>query len=246
MKVLLLILCFALTANAQWPRVVITPKGGQVDAPPSQPLKYFTELPWLRDEGGEFCYLCTPEERLAQAKAAVARADVQFVAKIGRFNVYDIFYYFADDPTPGWKSIVVQTGADRYQEIYHDQPNEGIPIHSFVVRAGKEPLLCVVDNVFRWDEQEDCFWFSATGAVRVDFSPIWNAAQQTVQGRHAVWDHHLGARANFANLTIPVGIRSDWNNRCCVDGVVYVRFTMDHGRVIVLKTTFNPDAVFVW
>ncbi len=237
---------FALAANADWPRLVITPKGADLDTPGAQSLKYFTEYPLLRDESGDFCYLCKPEERLARAKEEKSRADLKLVGRIGRFSAYDIFYYFGDDQEPAWKSIVVQTRPNSYQEIYHDQPSEGQPNPSFLVHASKEPLLCVVDNVYRWDAQEECFWFAVDGVVRIDFTPIWKAAQKAAPAGRRVWECGLKAKTTFENMTLPVGIRYEENSRCCDKGVVNVRFKLDHGRVIVINAKFDPDASYDW
>ncbi len=232
----------AWAANADWPRMVITPKGAHVDTPVAQPLKYFTDFPWLRDEDGDFCYLCKPEERLARAKAEKTRADVKLVGKIGRFTVYDIFYYFGDEEEPGWKSIVVQTGLNAYREIYHDQPNEGRPNPSFLVHADKQPVLCVVDNVYRWDAEEQCFWFNPDGLVRIDFAPIWKAAQKAAPTGRRVWEYAVKAKTTFRNMVLPVALRDQDTGNCCdVKGVVNVHFRLDQGRVIVMDARFDPD-----
>ena len=241
-RLFLLLVWFALAANADWPRMVITPKGADVDTPAAQPLKYFTEFPWLRDEDGDFCYLCKPEERLARAKAEKARADVKLVGKIGRFTVYHIFYYFGEDERPGWKSIIVQTGPNAYREIYHDQPNEGQPNPSFLVHAAKEPVLCVVDNVYRSDVEEHCFWFNGVGVVRIDFAPIWKAAQKVAPAGRRVWEYGVKAKTAFEKMVLPVALRYQDTGNCCDDkGVVNVHFRLDHGRVVVINAKFDPD-----
>jgi len=160
--------------------------------------------------------------------------------------VSDIFYYFDDDPRPRTKSILVQTGSDSHHEIYHDQPNEGQPNPSFLVKAGKDSLICVVDNVYRWDAEEECFWFEASGVVRLNFSPVWKAAQHAIPAGRRIWEYGLKAKTSFQTMTIPVGIRGDEDSRCCTRGVVNVHFKLDRGRVVVLRTRFDADADYEW
>ncbi|MBI2686478.1 MAG: hypothetical protein HYX27_09200 [Acidobacteria bacterium] len=197
MKPLLLVVLMAAPSFAGWPRSVITPKGDRVDKPKAHDLEYFTAYPSLRDEDGGFCYLCAEEKRLEEAKKEKARAEVRRIGKLSGFTAFDVFYYFGEDPRPAWKSIIVQTGPDLYQEIYHDQPNEGQPNPSFIVKAGNAALLCVADNVYRWDAEEDCFWFGPTGVVRLDFSPVWKAAQRAAPAGRRVWEYGLKGKTTF-------------------------------------------------
>jgi hypothetical protein len=245
-KPLLLALLMAAPSVAEWPRFVITPKGDRVDKPEAHDLKYFTEHPSLRDESGDFCYLCTEEQRLAEAKKDKAKAEVRKIGKLSRFTAFDVFHYFGEDPRPAWKSIIVQTGSDLYQEIYHDQPHEGQPNPSFIVKAGKELLLCVADNVYKWDAEEDCFWLGTKGVVRLDFSPVWKSAQRATPAGRRVWEHGLRAKTTFNNLTLPVGIRHEESSRCCDRGVVNVKFKLDHGRVVVVGAEFDSNTEYEW
>src|SRR5690349_7014724 len=81
-----------------WKRHVMTPKGDWFDTPASHPLAYFTEYPALLDESGDFCYLCTPDKRLAVAKAAKGpRAEVRLVGKIRTLPIYDVYYRFQSE-----------------------------------------------------------------------------------------------------------------------------------------------------
>jgi hypothetical protein len=245
-KPLLLAVLIAGPALAEWPRLVITAKENRVDKPEAHTLAYFTEYPWLRDENGDFCYLCTEPQRRAKAKEEKARAEVRQVEELNHSTVFDVFYYFGEDTRPAWKSTIVQTGPDLYREIYHDQPNEGQPNPSFLVKAGNEALLCVRDNVYRSDAEEDCFWFATSGVVRLDFTPVWKAAQLAAPAGRRAWEYGLKAKTSFQNLTVPVGIRSQDTNKCCGRGVVNVRIKLDRGRVVVIGTDFDANAEYEW
>lgn len=244
-RAFLLIVLLALPATAQWSRLIVEPRDElRVDKPEAHPLKYFTEFPRLRDESGEFCYLCTPDKRLAEAKNEKAKTDVRLVGTTQNFAAYDVMYYFGDDSEPTWKSILVRIGPDSYREIYHDQPAEGKPNPSFLVKAGEATLLCLRDNIYRSDAVEECFWFGTDHVERLDFAPVWQAARKAVPPERRIWAYDLNPRTNFQIMTIPVGLRSDYNGRCCTTGVVYVRFKVEGGRVLVIKADFDPDAKY--
>jgi hypothetical protein len=181
---------------------------------------------------------------MASVRESKRRVELRSVGKIHGFAVYDLFYFKGDDSVPGLKSILVQTGPDAYQEIYHDVPTEGRPNPSFSVTGGRDTLLCVADN--RWDAEEECFWFATDRIVRLDFSPVWRAAQKAIPARRRVWEYNLRARTSFPLMTIPVGIRYEESSRCCDTGVVSVHFRIDRGRVIVTRTEYNPDAEYEW
>src|SRR5437588_605411 len=136
-------------AAAEWPRLVIDYQGDRVDHPVAHPLKYFTECPW-RENNGEPCSPSSSDDKIF-VKAIKARVELISVGRVRNFDVHDLFYYSKDNPKPGMKSILVQTGLDAFQEIYHDESNEGDPNPSFLVKAGSDTLLCVSDNVYRWD-----------------------------------------------------------------------------------------------
>jgi hypothetical protein len=229
---------------AAWERLVITPKGNQVDAPEPHPLAYFTQYPSLLDESGDFCYLCTPERRFVEAKKIKSRTAVKLIGTVNGFAAYDVFYYFNDHDRPDWKSILVQTGPRSYREIYHDQPSEGYGNPSFLLKAGRETLLGVVDNVYRWDNQEEYFWFGADGVVRLNFAPVWEAAQKIAPKGREIWGHDLNGPVNFPTLTISVGLRFSSNGHCCDVGVIQVKFKLDRGRVLVTGTNFDQDAKY--
>jgi hypothetical protein len=232
----------ALPATAEWPRLVSTPKNRWVDAPKPHPLAYFTQYPSLRDEAGDFCYLCTAEKRLAEAKKTKARAKIRLIGTLNGFPVYDVFYYFGSDEKPDWKSIVVKTGRDSYREIYHDQPTQGLVNPSFLVKAGPDTLLGLIDDLYRWDEVEEYFWFEADGIIRLNFEPVWQAAKKAIPPDRSIWASHLSGPSNFPGLTISVGITYPDNYRCCAKGVVKVKFKLDRGQVVVMGTSFDPDA----
>src|SRR5207249_928577 len=111
-----------------------TPKGEEDDIPQPHSLSYFTRYPSLRDEDGDFCYLCSAEKRLELAKQQVERAEVRRVGIIRGYVIY-VLYYFGRAQEPDWESILVRTQPGQYREIWHYQRNEGGIWPSFLVKA---------------------------------------------------------------------------------------------------------------
>ena len=94
MRILLPLCLLANLADAAWLRHVMTPKSEWFDTPAPHPLSYFTDYPMLRDASGDFCYLCTPEKKLAEAKKVKVKTDLTLVGKLAGFAIYDLYYHF--------------------------------------------------------------------------------------------------------------------------------------------------------
>ena len=117
--VALLTFAAAVPATAQWRRVVLSGKGKSLDVPSPHALSYFTANPFLRDDANEFCELCTTPGKAASSQKYTIRSMVKPVGVLAGYRVVDVLYY----PSPRanasvagakWKSILVQTGTDRY------------------------------------------------------------------------------------------------------------------------------------
>src|SRR5207249_10579041 len=72
-----LFLLLASLVLAQWQRTVFSGKGQFTDVPTPHPLSYFTADPFLRDDGGDFCEVCTPpdKERYVITSEEIGRAS---------------------------------------------------------------------------------------------------------------------------------------------------------------------------
>jgi hypothetical protein len=147
--IFLLLLAGAIPLSAARERVVMTGKFDFVDKPGTHSLSYFTKYPGLRDVDGDFCLGCSPEKKLAAAKAQKARTEVKLVGTIQGLAIYDVLYFFDDEPEPQWKSILVRTGPNRYREIWHYQKIQGGIWPSFLVKAGNQTLLGLDDHCYR-------------------------------------------------------------------------------------------------
>ncbi len=229
--------------HGPWTRYVTTPKGTRIDAPAPNPLAHFTRYPALLDESGDFCYRCSPQKRMSMAMAArEPRAEVHIVGNIKGLTIYDVFYRFRSEGAIDWKSILVRTGADRYREIYHDEPNEGRPNPSFLIKLGDQMVLGVHDNEYRMDAVEEYWCFTENGAIRMDLTPVWGAARKAISADQFIIERP-GGRVNFPHLLISVPTLARDSQPCCeVRGVVTVKLRMQQCAVQAGEVDFQPSS----
>ena len=230
---------------AGWERQVITATGIRQDTPAQHQRSYFTRYPSLRDETGAFCPLCSPEKRLALARRQKEKAQVRLVGSIGTFSVYDVLYFFDDDPKPEWKSLLVRTELEAYREIWHYQSNEGEIYPSFLVHTGDQTLLGLKDDCYRQDIIEQYFSLGSEFPVRVDLNPIWMAAKAAVPCKTEIWKGYDG-RIDFPAGRMQVGLVTEPDWRCCSKGTVDVEFKLSEGRIRATSATFDKDGEFTW
>ena len=236
----------AVQAAPAWQRHVLTPKGDRFDTPEPHPLAYFTQYAMLREETGDFCYLCSPEKRLAEAKKHLVPTEMKWVGILEGFEIYDLFYHFQCHGCVDWKAILVKTGTDRYREIYHVEPTQ-IDAHagsSFLVSAGQEKLLVARYMVGgnKGMYSDDYYWFDRAGATWVDFSDIRKAAEAALPEGKNLWGggDGNGPRTLASSMfKFWVQDRGDW--LCCSRGAAIVKFKIDHGHVVITDAIFDPN-----
>ena len=233
---------------AGWSRLVLTPKGERVDRPVEHPLPYFTSYPWLRDEDGDVCYLCTPAQKTEAAKNLKGTADVRLIGTVKGFPIYDVLYQVSDeDDGPRWKSILVETTPHAFTEIFHEQKNQGTINPSFLIEAGAEMVLGVVDQQYRMTEAEYYWWFDFDHAVLLDFKPVWDAAKKAVPEGTRVFSAHVKGKLAFPRGIIEVGTWPPDLWHCCAEvGVVKVSFEIKAGIVVVREAHYAPNGRWDW
>jgi hypothetical protein len=244
MKLLMCAVWLAPMATAEWHRFVTMRKGSWEDTPAPQPLSYFTRYPSLRIE--EDKVLGTPEQRLAAAKKVKARTELHLIGNINGFPVYDLFSYVespysSNGGSPDWKSILVKTGPDRYREIYHDEPNEGKVMPSFLRQLGGETVLGAFDNQYRMDAAEEFWCFSMGVPIRLNLEPLWQAAMKATPA-----DQYTLAGSPFARVihsdSVSVNTFQNCNMpRCASRGRVHVKFKMQQCSLRVVSSEFEPQ-----
>jgi hypothetical protein len=57
---------------------------------------------------------------------------------------------------------------------------------------------------------------------------------------------HLKADETFPRMTLKIGLFPESGARCCGEGVVYVKFRLDRGRVVVSDAKYDPAAEYRW
>jgi hypothetical protein len=240
---LLLVLACATCADAQWKRWVISANRDWFDTATPHPLEYFINDPFLRDDGGDFCTRCTPEDKATIHLTRKGSAKVQPVGTLEGFKIYDVFYYFDDEPKIAWKSILVEVKPSQFIEIYHLQPTLADIGPSFIQHTHDVTLLATHDpqpgtGVFSYKAY---WWFgNAKGPVLVDLAVIWDAAQSVLPQGMGVWK---GNGLNFEELNYKVAVWKAGDANCCpTGGSVEVGFKIVRGTIeITSKRYIRPN-----
>jgi len=188
-----LFLLLASLVLAQWQRTVFSGKGQFTDVPTPHPLSYFTADPFLRDDGGDFCEVCTPPDK----ERYVITSEVQRLGTLAGFPLSEVLYRISSrekgEPAEiKWKSILVQTGDDSYREIYHLQASGGGPstlTPAKIVKVGDEEVLATNDpdggnGGGCWDAY---WWFDSSGPHQLDFSKVRAAITKQVASGAFFW-----------------------------------------------------------
>lgn len=239
------VLAFAicLPAGAQWQRVVYSGKGERKDTPPAHSLTYFTAHPALRDDGGD---LGPPNEYSF-------RAVTKPVGKLAGYVILDVLYYirgrgsalqFAPGDQVKWKSILVRTGADRYQEIFHLQAlytNVSLA-PTRIVQSGDERILASMDSDGGngggcW---EGYWWFDSAGPHSLDFSRVAAAIKARTPANTVapISCSHLDLTAQKVNSWVQ---KAGATCRACdFVGRVTAGFRLDGPVALPLSINFAP------
>ena len=246
-----LLTCIVLTwipLSAAWERHVITPEDDRIDHPAPHALSYFTRYPLLRSEYSQVFWGCTPEQKIARAKATKAKAEVSLVGKVTGFAIYDVITHFEEEGSTTWKFILVQTGPDRFREIYHPEPSQSDSRiePSIVVKGSGEFFL----RTRAWVggnggyTYEEYYGFNKYGPIHIDLSPIGKAAGfvlpsdvgESMGPEGTDWSNPEDLAKSI--FSVPVVGK---NLRCCI-GFVHVRFRVEGGHIIALGATYDAEA----
>lgn len=250
LSTVILVILFATAASAQWTRMVLSGKGGYNDTPPAHPLRYFTENPYVLDDGEDLCIDCSPTGRSLSAGRYIVEADVRPVGTIAGVNIVDVLYRVglrADGKPTGvsWKSILIQTGPDQYHEIFHLQSasNGADPVPSSLNRVGDQVVLST--NNSDGGNSGGCveaYWLvDASGARAIDFSALRPAIQARVPSR-ATFGTGCYALSLADQLVHAPVQRADAACRTC-GGIGYVdaHFRLEGARAIPTDVKYTPD-----
>lgn len=249
-KSLICLLLVVASANASananvWQRDVQTAKGDHLDTAEPHPLGYFIRDPFLRDDGDQFCVDCTPEGKATVHNQHRFRTEVRRVGSLDGFAIFDVFYRFDDHVESGeidWKSILVRVSPGKFREIYHLQPIAGKVVPSFFLKAGAEQILAtrILIPGTGNNYYEDYFWFSPTGAVRIDIEAIDMALKSILPAGSGVWK---GGGLDMRSLHYHSFVWREGDGNCCpTGGAVDIKLRLDGGRLMVTSNHFDPAA----
>jgi hypothetical protein len=243
---LFILLIMPTAARGQWQRVMLSGKGVRTDTAIPHALSYFTENPFLRDDGGDFCLSC---ER-SDATKLKAVSTVRTVGTLSGFPIVEILYSFKArherKPSPfTWKALLVKTGLDLYIEIYHLQArytNTALTPSS-IKHAGDDWVLATFDR--DGGNSGGCFdaywWFDSAGPHMLDFTAVTAAMAARVP-----------AGAVFSTRCLALDLErqriESWVKRdhaecqaCGGLGTVSASFHLDGWRAKPVVVDFQPD-----
>jgi hypothetical protein len=203
--VLLLATVVNLRADALWQRHVLTGKGERTDLAAPHTLEYFTRYPMLREKTDPFCYLCTPEKRLSEAKKYKVKTELRYIGTIQGFAIYDLFYRFNKPSEPDWKIILVKSGPNGFREIYHCEPTQvdARAARSSIAIVSREGVLSTIywHGGNKGGHTDDYYWFNETGPHPLDLTPAIEAAQSALPKGYELWPGTDGRATCFSALT---------------------------------------------
>ena len=177
MRAILLTIFLATAAFAQWERHVGTAKGEWVDTPSPDLLSFFT---------ASGCVSRAPEGRSRDpiCDTYKTRTELKLVEHVGRFSVYDLNYFPFNPDQGAAKSILVESAANTFHEIYFREQTQSdavIQATQLLTVDGQRIVLARYDfggiyGIF----EEDYFSFSNNGTKLMHPGRIKDAAQKQV------------------------------------------------------------------
>lgn len=239
---ILIALVQGFAAAAGWPRCLQTSSGETVDHTWPHPLSWFIQDPFLRDDGNDFCTSCTDQDKRAVHLTQKARAEVRRIGKLGRFEVYDVFYYFGGEDRIRWKSILVKTAPAEYCEIYHLQPIDALIEPSVLMHAGDVEVLATVSampgtGAFSY---EAYFQQYRDRVMPIDFSPLGAATLSLLTPGREI---RKGVGLDIKSLTYQSFVwKHDDANCCPTGGEVVLHFKIEASHIVVTDKRFDPSA----
>lgn len=230
-----------LPAPAQWQRIVFSGKGESTDVPAPHPLSYFTANPFLRDDGGDLCVVCTLAGRAKAEQHYVITSEVKRLGSLAGFPVVQILYRVgprggAEPAEIRWKFLLVQTGKDLFREIYHLQAYYVVPPlkPAEIVKVGDEQVLATDDTDGGngggcWDGY---WWFDSSGPHQLDFSAVRAAITKHVPSGATFWTTCWALHLDDEEIKSSVQSGDARCRACDTLGEVTARFRLD-GAVAV-------------
>jgi hypothetical protein len=197
----------------------------------------------LRDDGNDFCADCTPEGKAKSAGKLSIRVEVKPVGDLAGYRILDVMYSVNGGGVT-WKSILVQTGADSYREIFHLQATyiENSLAPSRIVRSGNEGVLVTMDRDGGngggcW---EGYWWFDSSGPHALDFSRLLPAISKYTPPNTSVNISCMNLDLGSEQVRSPVQSSDARCRACDIQGQVTARFRLKGPVAEPVSVIFKP------
>ncbi len=216
----------------------------EFDVSSPHPLNYFTDDPFLRDDGSDFCTDCTARGKSQVHQQHRFKTELSKVGETHQFAVYNLFYYFDQDIEAGkidWKSILVRVPSGQFYEIYHLQAI-GIEIGpAYFMDAGGIKILATSDLMggTGFYSYESYWWFDKDGPVRINTDEAVSAALADILPAGS--EIETGGGLDMENLTFKSAVWKTGDAHCCpTGGGVEIKFKLDKGLLAAIEKRFFP------
>jgi hypothetical protein len=252
--VALLIGC-TLNAQSHFQRTLVT-GGGDSSTTTSQshPLTWWTHNPLELDETGDLkigpSALTAHDYRVLQTVTTLGTISGHKVLEIlttihASPRVLTFGGPSVDGPPARWKSLLVQTGPDRYQDIYALQDNWGSYVAGTagIYGTGSNAILGTNDpGSGNGGTCSDAYWwFDKSGPHPVDFTKL----QEAISNAIPKGSTYLGGCANLhpkdSSLDSWVQAGDAKCHGCGGLGTVHAHYTIQNGVAIPGSVSFQPD-----
>jgi len=251
-----LLFCSTLSSQSQFQRTLVTGGGDTSDTPsPSHPLAWWTHNPLELDETGDLMIgphtLTSSDYRVHQTiKTLGTIAGHRVIEILTTIHAGPRVLTFGgpsvDGPPARWKSLLVQTGPDRYREIYTLQDNWGSYVAGTAGIYGTGPdAILGTDDPGTGNGGYDCsdgyWWFDKSGPHPVDFTRLQEAIGKAIPKGST----YLGG---CANLHPKDNFLESWVQAadakchgCAGLGTVHANYTIQNGVAIPGYVNFQAD-----
>jgi hypothetical protein len=178
------------------------------------------------------------------------RTKIRPVGEISGFKIFEIDYYFDNDLEPpdtlGMRSILVQTGPDKFREIYVWQqvsPDDAIS-PAVISDAGQQRLLVssFTPGGNAGGTVDVVFMLLADGAVMLDWGPVYHAGAEAVPQGKQLW--LPASKFDFPSLTWSAWTNDESGGKInyCMGKVTASFLINKAGRVVAAKAKYDPAA----
>jgi hypothetical protein len=245
-------MCLSIAAplNGEWHRVVLAGTRNFDDIPAAHTLAYFTQHPFLRDDGNSLCIDCGSAVGKASSMSRYkVNIKVRHIGTLSGLTIIEVDYTFTDNeddaPVSHWISLLVRAAPETYREIYHLQADAiALPLEParIVHVNGGDVLMTNNSDGGNGGGCYEGYWsITSAGNTKIDFSPLHNAISEHIPGNatftSSCWALHL----DRSELTSWVQKRDAACHACGGLGEVTAHFKLNGTRAEATQILFRSD-----